>query len=662
MPNSSSNKFSFSFFLVLSILFSIAYPSSDGSVIEEVQAGTDIDMQRFQPAIHSFGQFRAESAKVSTGTTPGFFFMFNHAGEPYQDASRPNLGLESLSTVNILTSVAFLNHFSFGLDLPLHVQRSGFPPEAGGSLSGFSMGDLRLSLKGSLTRPRIRKLGAALGVDVGVATGKDDLYTDEAATYVDAKLLLEGRATRVRMLYNLVYRHRTADLSNGFFNTPPYPFTSEAGVHNVTTDDVAKDPNDLFKHELRSVLGIGVLPDTGDDMVEICLETSLATSLNRPFDDDTTYLEQSIGVKFNHPNGFMLGLGGGVGLVGDLGTPKYRVFASLGYQPQEYLPEDVDKDGLLDHDDACPLEPEDVDNFEDLDGCPDYDNDGDGIEDAEDKCPVDAEDLDGIADEDGCPDGDRDGDGIDDPIDSCPDEPEDVDGVRDQDGCPDPDTDGDGIDDALDKCPAEAEDRDGYQDEDGCPELDNDSDGIPDAKDRCPNDPEDIDGVNDDDGCPEKDSDGDGVPDAIDQCPSEPENINGCEDNDGCPEAKRVCVSSEKIVISEKIFFATNRAEILKRSFGLLDEVAQVILNHPEIEKLEIQGHTDSRGSDKHNMSLSQRRAEAVYKHMVRLGIPQERLAFQGYGESTPVADNESAEGRAQNRRVEFVIKQSGQE
>jgi outer membrane protein OmpA-like peptidoglycan-associated protein len=631
---------------------------SSRTMISDAEAGTDLDMQRFQPAIHSFGQFRAESAKVSTGIAPGVFLMFNHAGGPYQDDSRPNLGLESLSTMNLVSSIGFLNHFSFGFDLPLHVQRSGFPPSAGGALTGFSLGDLRLSVKGSFTKPRIRKLGAALGVDVGVATGKDNLYTDEAGTYIDAKLLLEGRATRVRMLYNLVYRHRTADLSNGFFNTSPYPFTSPQGIHNVTTDDAVKNPNDLFKHEIRSVLGIGVLPDTGDDMVEICLETSLATSLIRPFDDDATYLEQSVGVKFNHPNGFMIGLGGGVGLAGDLGTPKYRVFASLGYQPQDYLPEDVDKDGLLDHEDACPLEPEDVDNFEDLDGCPDFDNDGDGIEDAEDKCPLEPEDLDGIADEDGCPDGDRDGDGIDDPIDGCPDDPEDIDGVRDQDGCPDPDTDGDGIDDVLDKCPSEAEDRDGYQDEDGCPDLDNDSDGIPDAKDRCPNDAEDLDGVNDDDGCPEQDSDGDGVPDAIDQCPDEPENINGCEDNDGCPEAKRVCVSSERIVISEKIFFATNRAEILKRSFGLLEEVAQVILNHPEIAMLEIQGHTDSRGSDKHNMNLSQRRAEAVYTHMVRLGIPRERLGFQGYGESMPVADNESSEGRAQNRRVEFIIKQ----
>ncbi|MFW5921291.1 MAG: OmpA family protein, partial [Polyangiales bacterium] len=100
-------------------------------------------------------------------------------------------------------------------------------------------------------------------------------------------------------------------------------------------------------------------------------------------------------------------------------------------------PSDRDGDGILDPDDECPDEPEDVDGFEDEDGCPDPDNDEDGILDEDDECPLEPEDVDGFEDEDGCPDPDNDGDGILDVDDECPDEPEVVNGVDDEDGCPD---------------------------------------------------------------------------------------------------------------------------------------------------------------------------------------------------------------------------------
>jgi outer membrane protein OmpA-like peptidoglycan-associated protein len=99
--------------------------------------------------------------------------------------------------------------------------------------------------------------------------------------------------------------------------------------------------------------------------------------------------------------------------------------------------DDRDFDGILDPDDACPDEPEDFDQFEDEDGCPELDNDRDGIPDADDSCPLDPEDADGFADEDGCPDPDNDGDGFLDGDDACPNEAEIVNGVEDQDGCPD---------------------------------------------------------------------------------------------------------------------------------------------------------------------------------------------------------------------------------
>ncbi len=131
-------------------------------------------------------------------------------------------------------------------------------------------------------------------------------------------------------------------------------------------------------------------------------------------------------------------------------------------------PKDQDGDGILDKDDQCPMDPEDVDGFEDKDGCPDDDNDKDGVPDVSDKCPNVAEDKDGFRDEDGCPEFDNDFDGITDLNDQCANRPEDFDGYQDEDGCPDTDNDNDGIADVLDKCPNEPEDYDGDMDDDGC--------------------------------------------------------------------------------------------------------------------------------------------------------------------------------------------------
>ena len=132
------------------------------------------------------------------------------------------------------------------------------------------------------------------------------------------------------------------------------------------------------------------------------------------------------------------------------------------------------------------------------------DGDGDGINDATDRCPTEAEDLDGFQDEDGCPDPDNDGDGVPDATDRCPTEAETKDGVDDEDGCPEKDDDGDGVVGSADKCPSEAEDKDGFQDEDGCPDPDNDGDGVADATDKCGDKPETKNGFEDDDGCPDE--------------------------------------------------------------------------------------------------------------------------------------------------------------
>ncbi len=194
--------------------------------------------------------------------------------------------------------------------------------------------------------------------------------------------------------------------------------------------------------------------------------------------------------------------GAGTGLIEGVGVPKIRAFIGVMYVNETT---DRDNDGLKDDVDQCPTDPEDIDGYEDDDGCPDRDNDLDTINDDVDKCPDQAEDADGFEDLDGCPEPDNDKDGIRDESDVCPLEPETKNGYKDEDGCPDvPDTDNDGVPDPDDKCPNDAEDTDGFEDTDGCPDPDNDADGVPDNRDECIDEPETMNGFEDADGCPDE--------------------------------------------------------------------------------------------------------------------------------------------------------------
>ena len=250
--------------------------------------------------------------------------------------------------------------------------------------------------------------------------------------------------------------------------------------------------------------------------------------------------------------------------------------------------------------------------------------------------------------------GDRDGDGYLDPEDGCPDEPENFNGFKDEDGCPDdPDTDGDGLTDSVDSCVLEPEDTDQYLDEDGCPELDNDLDTVLDTDDKCPLDPEDPDGFEDQDGCPDLDNDKDTVPDLKDQCPNE---IGSATKKPlGCPSKPALVIVTDcEVKITQQIHFAYNKATIRRQSFKVLDAVVEVLQKNPDI-KIEIQGHTDNRGSARYNKKLSDRRAASVRKYLVSHGTAPSRLTSHGYGFERPLVPNDSPQNRALNRRVQFV-------
>ena len=158
-------------------------------------------------------------------------------------------------------------------------------------------------------------------------------------------------------------------------------------------------------------------------------------------------------------------------------------------------------------------------------------------------------------------------------------------------------------------------------------------------------------------GCPETDGDRDGIADADDRCPDQPETVNNYLDEDGCPDTppRRVKVTRSRIEITETVQFATGSAEVLGASFPVLDDVAQVLLDAPQM-RLRIEGHTDSEGGEASNQRLSERRAASVLAYLTSRGIAAGRVTSVGLGETSPIDTNRTSAGRARNRRVEFHI------
>jgi outer membrane protein OmpA-like peptidoglycan-associated protein len=183
---------------------------------------------------------------------------------------------------------------------------------------------------------------------------------------------------------------------------------------------------------------------------------------------------------------------------------------------------------------------------------------------------------------------------------------------------------------------------------------DRDGDGIPDARDRCPDQVEDHDGFQDEDGCPDNDNDQDRVEDRCDLCPNEPETYNGFQDEDGCPDRGLVRIQSSRIQIIQRVIFARGQTRTLPESKPLLDELARVLQEHPEIELVACLGHASD--DEAQGELLGMKRAQEVRAQLIQRGIDGNRLVPLSVGSRRPIADPKSAEGRAKNRNVELHI------
>jgi OOP family OmpA-OmpF porin len=257
------------------------------------------------------------------------------------------------------------------------------------------------------------------------------------------------------------------------------------------------------------------------------------------------------------------------------------------------------------------------------------DTDGDGIYDKDDACPEVA----GLAQFNGCPD--TDGDGIQDSQDACPD----VAGLAALNGCPD--TDGDGIADKDDACPDVA----GLASLKGCPDAD--GDGVADKDDKCPT----VAGPKDNAGCPWPDTDKDGVYDKDDMCPT----VAGPASNKGCPEVTAEAMDALQMQ-ARFIYFNSGKSTFKEKDVPQrLDAMAEVLKNYPNSNFL-IEGHTDSDGTNEYNQGLSDDRAAAVKEALVSRGINSGKITTVGFGETTPVSTNNTAAGKALNRRTEVKL------
>jgi OmpA-OmpF porin, OOP family len=565
-----------------------------------------VALDRFEPAPAGDRMFGVESPYALGSGVTHVAVLFDYAHNPYTLKHGPGQSdvqavVSDQMFVHFDASVAILDRVNLNFSVPAAVLQDGGDPTVGGATVGSphdaAFGDMRFGV-------RVRAFGewdAPFQVGVSgylwVPTGADGLYVSDGQVRGAANVILGG-------------------------HVPILNWSLSGGFQFRRTQTIQPDPSLApFTQGTNMQIGGGVGFLFADGKAQIGPEVK-GSFLTAGSNGRNLNAELTLGARYRLFDDFEIGLGAGPGLTSGFGTPDLRVIGMLAFSPQMKKPEPPDRDH-------------------------------DGVPDAEDACPDVPAPRTANPQKPGCPaPPDRDGDGIPDEVDACPDVP----GVASADpirnGCP-PDRDGDGIPDAKDACPDQPGPPAADPARNGCPlPRDADGDGIPDAEDACPTIP----GIRSADprqnGCP-GDRDGDGIRDDLDACPDVPGVPSRDPRKNGCPRAK---VTAEGIEILEQVEFEVGTAKIQAVSQALITEVAGILKQHADITRIEVQGHTDNDGNRIANRVLSQQRADAVKKALVALGVDQKRLVPKGYGPDQPLVDNTTAENRAKNRRVQFVI------
>ncbi len=630
-----------------------------------------VDPQTFHPTPDGQGLTVLEGAASLEAGTPSAAAYFDYAHDPLVAEGVSGTEYDVVGRIvggHLTGAYGILEALAVGAYVPFRLNQDALR----GNAQSAGLGDMSLWAKGRLLTEQGGPFSLALVGALKFPSGKAEAFMGDDAWTGQLTAAFGRHVGPVALLGNLGYKVRSQS------------------VEYVNLD---------FRDEILYGIGAGIPENTRFYSLEFFGTTPAADV----FASAESPLEVLLSMHQRFAGPFRAEFGLGRGLTNGYGSPAFRAFAGVRWtpemQPARVVDTDTDGDGLADAVDRCPAEAEDRDGYADDDGCPELDNDADGLADTSDECPLEAEDQDGFQDGDGCPDErflsaneflviDR--------------EKKPIAGA---------------VVEVLEAGKAVTT---GTTDARGtfrvrlatgtyvlrasAPEHGEAQHAIVLAKPahrwQVPLLAKAVEGFL---SVTVRDAEGKlldahvvirpenlklavsgkqplaeatlkpgryrvvAVAEGYETAATEVSIRAGRQVSAGMVlarippkvEAKapvRVEMTREKIVIRDQVHFASGKATIKFDSYPLLDEIANVIRENPQVAKVRIEGHTDNVGRSAVNRKLSEKRAMAVRDYLVAKGIDGRRLEYVGLGDVQPIAPNDTAEGRATNRRVEFVI------
>ena len=395
------------------------------------------DIQMLNPIAGDRGYVVTESSDILKPNVTIFKLYSSYARNTVMlrslNTGMQNGLIENLTSFDLLATRSFLGLVDFSIAIPY-----GFSSGTKGLGSGLNelivqqndgsgLNNIRISQKiRILDRGSSKGFGLAATILQSIPVQNEQGLSLSSLGFVNPKLVLSWRLGGFDASVNIGFRYRFDGITPKAI-TEGSRATDGCPIVNIAADSCS---NPLKRgHAIYYSMGIGYrLRDSVQLLADIYGRYFYEQRADNP-------LELLLAARLEPSSEYFATIGVGRGLLDSVGASELRLVAGIGVR-QEPL-RDSDEDGIEDARDMCRYVREDLDGFEDLDGCPELDNDRDGLEDSSDACISRAEDLDGFEDSDGCPELDNDRDGLEDLRDFCPLAPEDFDGVEDADGCPD---------------------------------------------------------------------------------------------------------------------------------------------------------------------------------------------------------------------------------